>query len=62
MGGLGSNLRNLSWDMAALPVFEKNFYIEHPAVTKRGDVDADEWRREKGITVIGHGVPKVNVK
>lgn len=59
MGGLGNNLRNISWDLSALPVFEKNFYIEHPAVTRRSDREADDWRRDRGITVIGLGVPKV---
>lgn len=59
MSGLGSGLRNISWDLSTLPVFEKNFYIEHPAVTARSDGYADEWRQSKGITVIGRGVPKV---
>jgi ATP-dependent RNA helicase DDX5/DBP2 len=44
--------------MSKLPVFEKNFYIEHPDVTKRSDAFADEWRRSKEITVIGRGIPK----
>jgi ATP-dependent RNA helicase DDX5/DBP2 len=58
-GGMGANLQTINWDSAALPVFEKNFYIEHPAVSARTERDAEEWRTTKGITVIGKGIPKV---
>lgn len=58
MGNIGDKLRNIQWDISALPVFEKNFYIEHPAVTKRDEQSAEAWRAEQGITVIGRGVPK----
>lgn len=34
----GERLRKPKWDMARLPRFEKNFYVEHPAVTGRSDV------------------------
>ena len=44
--------------MSKLPTFEKNFYIEHPDVTKRDDNFSEQWRRSKEITVIGRGVPK----
>jgi ATP-dependent RNA helicase DDX5/DBP2 len=59
MGGMGDKLRTIQWDLAALPKFEKNFYIEHPAVTGRDEQSAEEWRKAQGITVIGRGVPKV---
>eukprot|EP00600_Ochromonadales_sp_CCMP1393_P007640 CAMPEP_0174976228 /NCGR_PEP_ID=MMETSP0004_2-20121128/12910_1 /TAXON_ID=420556 /ORGANISM="Ochromonas sp., Strain CCMP1393" /LENGTH=185 /DNA_ID=CAMNT_0016227223 /DNA_START=37 /DNA_END=594 /DNA_ORIENTATION=- len=58
MSNLGSGLRNIQWDLSKLPVFEKNFYIEHPAVSKRDERDAEEWRASSTITVIGRGVPK----
>eukprot|EP01035_Chromulina_nebulosa_P028272 gene28272-37306_t len=57
-GDLGSGLRTIHWDLSRLPVFEKNFYIEHPAVIARPDSFSDDWRRKKEITVIGRGVPK----
>lgn len=41
-----------------LPKFEKNFYIEHPAVASRSARDADEWRRSVGIVIQGEGIPK----
>jgi ATP-dependent RNA helicase DDX5/DBP2 len=52
-------LQEIQWDLSRLPQFEKNFYIEHPAVRARPDEEADIWRRSKNITVIGRGVPKV---
>jgi ATP-dependent RNA helicase DDX5/DBP2 len=59
MGAMGDKLRSIQWDLSSLPVFEKNFYIEHPAVTQRDDRWADDWRKNEAITVIGHGIPKV---
>lgn len=56
--GMGANLRNINWDLSALPVFEKNFYIEHPAVSARSDHESETWRKEVGISVIGKGIPK----
>jgi ATP-dependent RNA helicase DDX5/DBP2 len=41
-----------------MPVFEKNFYIEHPGVSARSEAQGDEWRRQNSISVIGHGIPK----
>lgn len=58
MSGLGANLHRINWDLSKLPVFEKNFYVEHPAVRQRTDASADEWRKSKGITIIGRGIPK----
>ena len=44
MGGMGANLRQVDFSNEKLPAFEKNFYIEHPDVTKRSE---EEVRREK---------------
>lgn len=57
-GALGAGLRTIAWDLSTLPVFEKNFYIEHPDVVKRTEQWGEEWRRSKDITVIGRGIPK----
>lgn len=58
-GGLGAGLRAItSWDMSSLPVFEKNFYHEHPNVTKRTDEEVQKWRQENEVIVSGTGVPK----
>lgn len=53
-----AGLRNIQWDLAKLPKFEKNFYIEHPDVRRRPDEEADRWRQKHSITVNGKGVPK----
>jgi len=59
MGQLGANLRDIrDWDMSKLPVFEKNFYQEHPAVTATTEEEAQAFREEHDITVEGHDVPK----
>jgi len=58
MGGLGKDLKTINWDISKLPVFEKNFYIEHPKVSGRPIEESNEWRKQNGITVMGHGVPK----
>lgn len=58
---MGANLRTIHWDLSSLPVFEKNFYIEHPAVSKRDETFSEKWRREHQISIIGRGVPKVKL-
>ena len=55
---LGNNLNNIDFSKEELVPFEKNFYIEHPDVTKRPDSEAEAWRASKHITVQGNGVPK----
>jgi hypothetical protein len=55
----GSGLRTIDWGRETLSTFEKNFYMEHPAVTARSEESANEWRREKEITINGTGIPKV---
>ena len=55
---IGSGLHRINWDLSKLPVFEKNFYVEHPVVKARSEASAEEWRKSKGITIIGRGIPK----
>ncbi|GMF19649.1 unnamed protein product [Phytophthora lilii] len=58
-GDLGSNLdTHIQWDLSKLPVFEKNFYYEHPDVTKRSEEEYEKWKRDNHIIVAGKGVPK----
>lgn len=56
--GLGASLHNINFSSASLVPFEKDFYIEHPSVTKRSENDAQAWRASKSIIVVGQGVPK----
>mmetsp|Transcript_3036 Transcript_3036/g.6588 ORF Transcript_3036/g.6588 Transcript_3036/m.6588 type:complete len:532 (+) Transcript_3036:85-1680(+) len=45
-------------DFSNLPAFEKNFYLEHPAVTARSAEEVESYRRRREIHVYGDGVPK----
>jgi ATP-dependent RNA helicase DDX5/DBP2 len=55
---MGGSLSNIDFANTALTPFEKDFYIEHPAVTARHESDAQAWRASKQIVVTGAGVPK----
>lgn len=59
-GDLGAGLdNNIKWDLSTLPVFEKNFYYEHPEVTKQSSEEVEQWRQRHDITVSGKNIPKV---
>ncbi|XP_029446073.1 probable ATP-dependent RNA helicase DDX17 [Rhinatrema bivittatum] len=57
-GNPGERLRKKKWDLSELPKFEKNFYAEHPEVTRMTSFDVEELRRKKEITVRGTDCPK----
>jgi ATP-dependent RNA helicase DDX5/DBP2 len=56
--GLGASLGKIDFSNTDLPVFEKDFYIEHPDVQKRSEDEANAWRASKQIVVQGRDVPK----
>jgi ATP-dependent RNA helicase DDX5/DBP2 len=58
MGQLGNNLRSIQWDLASLPKFEKNFYMEHPDVTAMTDPEALAYRQKFEMQIVGTGIPK----
>ncbi|KAJ1566233.1 ATP-dependent RNA helicase dbp2, partial [Cladochytrium tenue] len=58
MGGLGANLRRVDWDREELMRFEKNFYVENPAVTNRPESEVVGYRRQHEMTVFGQNVPR----
>jgi len=58
MGALGANLRSIQWDLSKLPVFEKNFYMEHPAVQNMSESESHAFRTENQMTIVGEGIPK----
>ena len=58
MGGLGAGLKQQTWDMSAMPPFEKDFYIEHPDVKARSERDVEDWRQKHQIVVRGKDLPK----
>lgn len=58
MSALGAGLKNQTWDISALPKFEKTFYKEDPAVTSRSQAEVDQFRRENQMTISGRDVPR----
>ena len=58
MSNLGAGLQNIKWDLNALPEFEKNFYIEHPEVTKMAPAEIDKIRADGEMTLKGTNIPK----
>ncbi|XP_076312283.1 putative ATP-dependent RNA helicase DDX17 isoform X1 [Tachypleus tridentatus] len=53
----GDRLRKPKWDLSKLMPFQKNFYMEHPAVTSRPQHEMEMFRRMHKITVRGRSVP-----
>ncbi|CAH2033493.1 unnamed protein product [Thlaspi arvense] len=45
-------------DLDGLTPFEKNFYVESPAVAAMTEVEVEEYRRLREITVEGRDIPK----
>ncbi|XP_009367550.2 DEAD-box ATP-dependent RNA helicase 20 isoform X1 [Pyrus x bretschneideri] len=45
-------------DLDGLIPFEKNFYVESPEVEKMSEVEVEEYRKRREITVEGRDVPK----
>ncbi|KAI8986580.1 P-loop containing nucleoside triphosphate hydrolase protein [Pilobolus umbonatus] len=46
------------WDLATLPKFEKNFYVEHADVARRSQEEVDAMRKAANMVVTGRDVPK----
>jgi len=54
----GGDLQGINWQNQELMKFEKNFYLEHPHVSKRSPEEVRKMREESKMTVIGKDVPK----
>uniref|UniRef100_A0AAR2M017 RNA helicase n=1 Tax=Pygocentrus nattereri TaxID=42514 RepID=A0AAR2M017_PYGNA len=61
-GNPGERLRKRHWNLDELPKFEKNFYKEHPDVTRRPMQEVEQYRRAKEVTVKGRDCPKPVMK
>ena len=55
---LGAGLSQIDFANTQLEILEKDFYIEHPDVSKRSEQEAAEWRASKQIVVEGSDIPK----
>ncbi|XP_057319759.1 uncharacterized protein LOC130664072 [Microplitis mediator] len=53
----GSALKKLSWDITSLEPVKKDFYVEHPSVTRRSPDEINKFRQTAEITVKGNNVP-----
>eukprot|EP00727_Mastigamoeba_balamuthi_P003529 m51a1_g13173 putative atp-dependent rna helicase dbp2 (939) ;mRNA; r:85062-89719 len=49
------SLPQVQWDLSRLPKFEKNFYREHPDVSRMTDEEAEAYRKANNITLEGRG-------
>lgn len=58
MSNLGAGLRTIDWATQDLPPVGKDFYKEAPSVTARSQVEIDEFRKEKQMTIQGTNVPR----
>lgn len=54
---LGASLRAPDWSKVELIQFQKDFYQEHPEVSKMPPEEIESFRREHEITVQGDGIP-----
>uniref|UniRef100_A0A8B9RFJ2 RNA helicase n=1 Tax=Astyanax mexicanus TaxID=7994 RepID=A0A8B9RFJ2_ASTMX len=61
-GNPGERLRKRHWNLDELPKFEKNFYKEHPDITRRSMQEVEQYRRAKEVTVKGRDCPKPVMK
>ena len=59
MSGLGASLnKNIDWKLNELPKFEKNFYVEHPDITKRDQREVDAFYKKNEVVLQGSDIPK----
>uniref|UniRef100_A0A0M3INT8 RNA helicase n=1 Tax=Ascaris lumbricoides TaxID=6252 RepID=A0A0M3INT8_ASCLU len=55
-GSAGGSLRSIDWSRENLRPFQKNFYREHAAVSRRSQVDA--WYQQNQVVVEGKSIPR----
>ena len=55
---LGSRLQATDWASVELQAFQKNFYVQHDAVTRRSEAEVEAYRRQHQMTVLGNMVPR----
>jgi ATP-dependent RNA helicase DDX5/DBP2 len=58
MANLGAGLKKQTFDLDALPKFEKNFYREADSVKARSEREVDDFRKKKEIRVTGKQIPR----
>ena len=58
MSQLGANLKQQDWEHISLVTLQKDFYVEHPAVTARSQTEIDDFRRKYEMTLHGTNIPR----
>jgi len=48
----------VDWSRITLPVFQKNFYHEHPVITAMSDEQVEAWRKSVEMRVSGRNIPR----
>ena len=54
----GERLKRPKWDLSSLPSIVKNYYREHPVVSRRCEQAVEEFRKKRDIHVWGRNVLK----
>ncbi|XP_043935368.1 probable ATP-dependent RNA helicase DDX5 [Protopterus annectens] len=57
-GNPGEKLVKKKWNLHELPLFEKNFYQEHPDVSRLTVQEVEQYRRSREITLKDYNCPK----
>ena len=48
----------IEWSKEDLTPFTKDFYTEHPEITKRSDAEVEQFRKEASMIIHGSNIPK----
>lgn len=54
----GESLRSIDWDRENLRPLQKNFYVEHAAVSARNEYDINIWYQDNQVTLEGKQIPR----
>jgi len=57
-GGFKQELPPVDWSRIDLPVFQKNFYREHPSITAMTEEQVALWRKSVEMHVTGRNIPR----
>uniref|UniRef100_F1KXZ7 RNA helicase n=1 Tax=Ascaris suum TaxID=6253 RepID=F1KXZ7_ASCSU len=57
-GSAGGSLRSIDWSRENLRPFQKNFYREHAAVSRRSQFEVDAWYQQNQVVVEGKSIPR----
>lgn len=53
----GERLSKPRWNMASLQPFKKDFYVPHRDISRRSQIEVDQYRNDMAMTLIGNDIP-----